>query len=53
MISPYTTFDNSSAGQEIDPFDDHHASSTYRRRLAAILVEDALAEAAQRARREN
>ena len=41
------------AGQEIDPFDDHHASSTYRRRLAAVLVEDALAESAQRARREN
>ena len=35
--------------EEIDPLDDHHASATYRRRLATVLVEDALIEAAQRA----
>ena len=41
------------AGQEIDPLDDPHASANYRRRLAAVLVEDALAEASQRAQHES
>lgn len=30
---------------EVDPLDDGHASAAYRRHLAAVLVEDALAEA--------
>ena len=34
---------------EVEPFDDGHASAGYRRHLAAVLVEDALTEAWERA----
>ena len=34
--------------EEVDPLDDGHASASYRRHLAGVLVEDALAEAWER-----
>lgn len=33
------------AAQAVDPMDDVHATSTYKRRLVAVLVERALAQA--------
>jgi CO/xanthine dehydrogenase FAD-binding subunit len=40
------------AAKEIDPHTDLHASAHYRRRLAAVLVEDALREVARQGARE-
>jgi len=39
------------ASQEIEPFDDPHASAVYRRHLTAVLVQDALDQAKLRAGR--